>query len=173
MSRARLQDGCTGCSLLQHSLMPPGIKSPQIRLSVKPVLGRLNTATLNCLTADRHTPRRLQAAAVPMHPWSLRNKCSSSSTPSLPQGVKLPVFGAAPHVLKQLAEQAKPDSVWHAVDLQEDSTSPMPSTADPTKAAAQAFQVQSVQQLQVNGHNKICITFCYTCFAVCTVPSKV
>lgn len=62
------------------------------------------------------------------------------------------MFGAAPHVLKQPAKQAKADSVWHAVDLQEDSTPPVPSTTDPTKAAAKAFQVQSLQQLQVNGH---------------------
>lgn len=140
--------------------MPPGIKAPQIPLSVKPGLGCLNTGTLNCLTAHRRTPSRLQAAAVPMHPWSLCNKCSSSSTPSLAQGVKLPVFGAAPHDLKQPATQAKPDSVWHAVDLQEDSTPHVPSTTDPAKAAAQAFQVQSLQQLQVNGYNMMCIT-CY------------
>lgn len=132
--------------------MPPGTKSPLNPLSVKPGPGCLDLAKRNRPTAHRHTPSRLQAAAVPMHPWSLRNKCSSPSPPSLAQGVKLPGFGVAPHGLKQPAKLAKPDSVWHAVDLQEDSMSFVPSAADPTTAAAQAFQVQSLQQLQVNRH---------------------
>ena len=132
--------------------MPFGVKSSLVSPTGKPDLGCLGTTPSCGLTARRRTRKGLQVAAAAVHPWPWRSMGSDSSKPSLREGVKLPPSPFAPHVNEQSANQAGPGSVWHAVDLQQGSASSVPYAMESIEAAAQAFRVQSPQQLQVHDH---------------------
>ena len=113
-------------------------------------MGCLSAAPQSCSTSRRYPHSRLPIAAAAVHPWPWRSM-STDSTPSLKQGVKLSSRPIASH-FGQPAKQAETESLWHAVDLQEDSSSYVPSAVESTEAAADAFKVKSAEQLQVYQH---------------------
>lgn len=132
------------------ALMPFGIKPSLISSTAKPDLGCLGRTPSCGFTACRRSPKSLQVAAAAVHPWPWRSMGSDSSIPSPREGVKLPPSPFAPLAFEQSAKQADPGSLWHAVDLPEGNASSVPSAMESTESAAQAFRVQSPQQLQVH-----------------------
>lgn len=133
--------------------MPSGVQSPLNIPTGKSALGCLSAAPQSLSTARRQTHSRLPVAAAAVHPWPWRNMSTDSSSPSLRQGVKLSSPLVPSQSFAQPAKQSDPESVWHAVDLQEDSSSSIPSAVEATEAAAEAFRVESPQQLQVPDTN--------------------
>lgn len=134
---------------------PLGIQSP-LSWTGKTGPGQFCTASRLRLTPLTHTHSHLQVAAAAVHPWPW---CNLSPDFSLKQGCRLPSSPFAPHGIGQPAKQAEAQCAWHAVDLQEDSSSSAPSAGDSTDAAADAFRVHSLQQLQVHWQEQTHTTF--------------
>ena len=134
--------------------MPSGLGHAPRALPAGTASGSFRAGHSSQLPEARRAHARLQIAAAAVRPWPWRSMTTETSIPSIREGIKLLISpDASPPATTRpshASKQAQPTSVWHAVNLQQNSmTSAAGATLGTSSNAVEAFKVETPQQLQV------------------------